>query len=90
MGHRSRSLEKRVDGAEVAVDAALVHREQKILLAAEIEVDRAFGEPRFLRDVGNARGVFRRAQQQRFGGVEDRVVAFPLVVGLNGALADDH
>ena len=64
-GDRGRALEEPDQRAEVAVDVALVQREQQLVLAREIEVDGALGEARLVRDLGDIRDALGRARQQR-------------------------
>ena len=70
--------EQRISGAEELVDAALVHREQQLVLAREIEVDGAFGEAGLvgdLRDVGDALGRALRAAARPRRGLRDAAPA---------------
>ena len=85
------SLSSRVDhAAEEAVDVALVDGEQELFLAREVEIDGALGEAGFVGDLGDVGDPVGRAQQQPRSGIENRVMPFLLVFGLDGALADDH
>ncbi len=65
-------------------------REQQFLLAREVEVDGALGEPRLVGHLGDAGDAIGRAHQQPLGRIEDRVVALLLVFGLDRALAEGH
>ena len=76
-------------GLERAVEllhAALEQRDQQVVLALEVEVDRAVGDAGFLRDVGDLRGEEAVAREDPLGGVEDAlalVAASPSVAPLN-------
>ena len=75
---------------EETVDPPLVHREQELFLAREIQVDRALGEPRLVGDLGDARDALGRACKDPLCGVENRVAALAFVLGLHGPVANGH
>jgi hypothetical protein len=67
-----------------------VQREEHLLLAGEVEVDRALGEPRGLRDLGHARHAVGVLEEKGLGGVEEGVAPLLLVALGDGALLDGH
>jgi hypothetical protein len=75
---------------EKAVDVALVHGEQELLLAREVEVDRSLGETRLVGDVRHVGDAVGRAREEARRRVENGVVPLLLVFGLDGPLANDH
>ena len=62
---RRRGRKERDQRAEEAVDVALVHREQQLFLAGEIEVDGAFGEAGLVGDLGHVGDALGRALSSR-------------------------
>ena len=67
-------------GAEHLVDLlhpGLEPRDQQVILALEVEIDRAVSDARFLRDLGDARGEEAVLREHRLGRSQD---AFALVV----------
>ena len=82
--------QQRVQRAEELVDATFVHGEQELVLAREIEVDGALGEPGLVGDLRDVGDTLRRAREQPLGGVENRVVALLLVFRVDSALPDHH
>ena len=81
---------RRDQRAEESVDVALVHGEQELLLAREVQVDGALGESGLVGHLGDVGDAFGRAFEQALGRVENRVMTLLLVFGLNGPLPDDH
>ena len=86
----SAGFDERDDVVEKTADPPLVNGEQKLFLARKIKIDGPLRESRVVGDFGAARDALRRMEEYALGPVEDRVVAFPLVFGLDGALANDH
>ena len=69
---------------------ALVEGEEHLLLAREVEVDRAFGDAGGLRHLGNARHAVGLLEVKGFGRIEDGVASLRLVLHRHRALLDDH
>ena len=88
--HGSAGFDERDDVVEKAADPPLVNGEQQLFLARKIKIDGPLRESRVVGDFGDARDALGRMEEYALGRVEDRVVAFPLVFGLDGALANDH
>jgi hypothetical protein len=64
---------------------ALVEREQHLFLAREVEIDRALGHARLVRDFRHARHAVRVLEVQGLHRVEDVLAALGLVLGGDGS-----
>jgi hypothetical protein len=84
------ALQQRHEALEVVLRLALVDREQHLLLAREVEVDRALGEAGGVGHLRDARHAVGPLDELGLGRVEDRAAARFLVLVADGPLLDRH